>query len=246
MGKEWLYSQIFHVQPGCQLTKSNAKLRAHPKSGFPWSRFPKVFGLCGKKIWSKYWTPNVCYICQGIVGCTPIPTYPYGKPCALTTWRHWPDHLLCFSVSKANLFQISQQRRILTLRAAVMKRFKCRSPEKGAFLNMATLRSPGLKVKLLVGPTCKIPTINSKERTFGNKAITVFRCAKCQGEGHPTTDFSGASYSPLRFLKVKVLLMGPWNPAVSPVEGQVVYPIIFFQGFSTIPGGFFPDFSHQQ
>ena len=36
-------------------------------------------------------------------------------------------------------------------------------------------RSPGLKVKLLVGPTCKIPTINLKE-LFGNKAN--LRCAK--------------------------------------------------------------------
>ena len=39
-------------------------------------------------------------------------------------------------------------------------------------LIMATLReNPGLKVKLLVGPTYKYPTINSKG-LFGNKAIT--------------------------------------------------------------------------
>ena len=42
--------------------------------------------------------------------------------------------------------------------------------KKTAKYIMANLRSPGLKVKLLVGPTCKIQ-LNSKELS-GNKAIT--------------------------------------------------------------------------
>ena len=41
------------------------------------------------------------------------------------------------------------------------------------YITWQPLRSPGLKVKPLVGPTCKIP-LNSKER-LGNKAN--LRCA---------------------------------------------------------------------
>ena len=218
---------------GVPVNKIQRQTKGAPKIWISMVEISK--SLCCKKIWSKYWTANVCYICQGIVGCTPIPTYPYRKSCALTTWRHWPDHLLSFSVSKANLFQISQQRRILTLRAAVVKLFKCRSAEKGAFQNMATLRSPGLKVKLLVGPTCKIPTINSKER-LGNKAITDQMCQEKARVIQPLI-FQGQN-SPLRFLKVKVLLMAEILHQLR----LVVYPIIFRV---SAPSQVVQDFSHQ-
>ncbi len=63
---------------------------------------------------------------------------------------------------------------------------------------MATLGSPGLKVKLLVG-YMEDPTINSKE-LFGNKAITEPMCQVYSGEilhlhpvpaGHLSTPLMG-------------------------------------------------------
>ncbi len=79
---------------------------------------------------------------------------------------------------------------------------------------------------------------------------TIFLCHQFSGlmfvSGRNRSKFireSGNLFQPVRS-EPMILLMGPWNPANSPVEvGSLSH---YLYGFSTIPGGFSPDFSHQQ
>ena len=97
---EWQSANTSHLQPNIPHLSPNVSW----KSGLHHVRM--LFWKC---------TSQTDWLNQGSLEGRLPSQNPETALCFLPTKRHRPDHLLCFSVGKTNLFQISQQRRILTL-----------------------------------------------------------------------------------------------------------------------------------